>query len=77
MHVGHRMGQTPNFSYSKIRKKLKALNFDKIEGGKHEKWKHPDCRFVTFSRGKGDVGPTLLRIICSQAEISVKDFIKI
>ncbi|OGB66084.1 MAG: hypothetical protein A2Y94_09350 [Caldithrix sp. RBG_13_44_9] len=59
-----------------VRKKLRKLGFEEFKGAKHEKWKHPDGRIVMLSRGNQDVGPTLLKSICSQAIIDVHTFLK-
>ena len=71
------MGHKPTLSYSNIRRKLRKLGFVKNKGKKHEKWKHPDGRIVMLSRGNRDAGDGLIAMVCSQAQISVEDFMNI
>ncbi|OGB61461.1 MAG: hypothetical protein A2Y94_13865 [Caldithrix sp. RBG_13_44_9] len=59
------------------RRKLKKLRFVNKGGSKHEKWVGPKGQIVMLSYGNQDIRPTLLKLICSQAQIEFEEFLKV
>jgi len=61
-----------------VRRKLNKLGFVKKRSkGKHEVWVNEDQKIVMVSHGDDDVGPKLLKMICSQAGIAPSIFLRI
>jgi predicted RNA binding protein YcfA (HicA-like mRNA interferase family) len=42
-------------------KRLKALGFEEIGGKKHIKYKHPDGRWTSISKGSHEISADLLK----------------
>jgi predicted RNA binding protein YcfA (HicA-like mRNA interferase family) len=66
----------PTINLKQVRKRLKSLGFELIREGKHQIW-GKDGKIVPVSKGNQQVGETLLKSICRQADISVDDFLKL
>lgn len=71
------MGTKATLTTKDVRKKLRELGFEKVRTKKHETWDNRKGNVVQVPKGNEDIGHTLLRLICSQAGISVNDFLKI
>lgn len=71
------MGHKPTLDLKDARRKFKKMGFVNKGGSKHEKWVGPKGQIVLLSFGNQDIRPTLLKFICSQAEIAIKEFLKI
>lgn len=71
------MSTNPTLDLDAIRKKLKRLGFQKIRQKKHEIWDDGCGHIVPLSRGNEDVGKTLLKLIASEAGLTVDQFLEI
>ncbi len=71
------MGNKPTITLRQVRKKLRKLGFCQIRSSKHEIWENDSGRIVILSHSSQDVGPILLKSICSQAGISVDLFLSL
>jgi predicted RNA binding protein YcfA (HicA-like mRNA interferase family) len=65
----------PTVSLRTIRKKLKTFGFHLARQAKHEIWEDNRGHVVSVPHGNRDVGKGLLKAICSQAGISLDDFL--
>ncbi|MCK4796507.1 MAG: type II toxin-antitoxin system HicA family toxin [Spirochaetes bacterium] len=71
------MASKPTINYKDVRRKLKNLGFVLKRSKKHETWDNGKGSIVQLSHGNDDVGPTLLKSICSQIGISIDVFLDI
>ena len=74
------MGRLSGFSYRKIIKKLKKLDFEfyRQAAGSHEIWYNPDTkRFTTIPNHPGDMPEGTLRAILKAGDVTPDNFLKI
>ncbi len=71
------MANRQTITYKDVRRKLRKLGFVKKRGKKHEIWDNGKGKIVPLSHGNADVGPVLLKSLCSQIGISIDVFLDI
>ena len=73
------MGRLAGFTYRKIVKRLKNLDFvfDRQAAGSHEIWLNPETGcYTTIPNHPGDVPEGTLRAILKQANVSTEEFLR-
>ena len=73
------MGRLAGFSYRKIVKRLKNLDFvfDRQAAGSHEIWFNPETGcYTTIPNHPGDMPEGTLRAILKQANVSTEEFLR-
>jgi predicted RNA binding protein YcfA (HicA-like mRNA interferase family) len=71
------LARKPTITLREVRGKLRKLGFVKKRSGKHEIWDNGGGYVIPLSHGNQDVGPALLKSICSQLDMSVDEFLDV